>query len=159
MQNHQRRKFLKTSVQIAGVLALGSTTNLFASYHKIKGGKMTKVSEYEAIIKVINFYLEGANKGKSEIAKRAFTQNALMHGTDKDGSVVSGSIDNLYKGLETSGEAKECKTHIDVLYVDESIASVRVIMENWHGLNFTDLHQLFKSNGEWKIVSKVYQAH
>lgn len=49
MQNYSRRKFLKTSVQIAGVLALGGTTHCFADYHKIKGEKMTKVSEYEAI--------------------------------------------------------------------------------------------------------------
>ncbi len=120
---------------------------------------MTKISEYEAIIKVINFYLEGANRGKDEIARQAFAQNATMYGTNKDGSIVSGSIENLYQALKTSGEAKDCKTHIDVLYIDESIASVRVIMENWHGLNFTDLHQLFKSNGEWKIVSKIYHTH
>ena len=158
-KNLKRRGFLKTSVKIAGVLAFGSTPNCFASYNKIKGEKMTKISEYEAIIQVIQTYLEGSNQGKSEIAKQPFAKDAIMQGTNKDGSLVSGSIENLYKVLDESGEAKDTKSRIDVLYVDESIASVRVIIENWHGLNFTDLHQLFKSNGKWKIVAKAYHTY
>ncbi|TLD85607.1 nuclear transport factor 2 family protein [Helicobacter sp. MIT 05-5294] len=120
---------------------------------------MTKLSDYEAVINTINFYTTGAIKGKREIAEKAFTKDATMYGANKDGSTASGSIKNLYKGLETSGEAKECESHIDVLYINKNIASVRVVMEDWHGLNFTDLHQLFKINGEWKIVSKTYQAY
>ncbi|RDU59003.1 nuclear transport factor 2 family protein [Helicobacter sp. MIT 14-3879] len=120
---------------------------------------MTNISEYEAIIEVINTYLKGANSGKSELMKPAFANNAIMQGTNKDGSIVSGSIENLYKVIDESGEAKGAKSHIDVLYIGESIASVRVMIENWHGLHFTDLHQLFKSNGQWKIVAKAYHTH
>ncbi|WP_416824963.1 nuclear transport factor 2 family protein, partial [Helicobacter ganmani] len=54
---------------------------------------MTKISEYEAIIQVIQTYLEGSNQGKSEIVKQAFAKDAIMQGTNKDGSLVSGSIE------------------------------------------------------------------
>ena len=47
---------------------------------------------------------------------------------------------------------------IDVLTVERTIAAVRVIEDNWHGYKFTDLLVLNKINGEWKIVSKVYDT-
>ena len=119
---------------------------------------MAQISDYEAIVKVLNLYVLGCNEGKSEIMKPAFAEGAVMYGTDKDGSTVGGSIENLFKGIDASGKTN-AKAHIDVLHVSGTIAIARVIMEGWHGLTFTDLHQLFKSNGEWKIIAKAYYTH
>ena len=33
---------------------------------------------------------------------------------------------------------------------------IEVIEDNWHGYKFTDILNLNKINGEWKIVAKVY---
>lgn len=119
---------------------------------------MIKIDDYEAIIKVINTYLIGANAGKSDLMRAAFAEGAIMQGTNKDGSVVSGGIENLFKVIDESG-ATNSKSHIDVLCISGNIASVRVVIEGWHGLNFIDLHQLFKVEGEWKIVAKAYHAY
>ncbi len=35
-------------------------------------------------------------------------------------------------------------------------ATVRVVLENWHGLSFTDFHSLVKIDGQWTIVAKIF---
>ena len=35
---------------------------------------------------------------------------------------------------------------------------VQVIEDNWHGYKFTDILNLNKINGEWKIVAKIYDT-
>ncbi|WP_273212984.1 nuclear transport factor 2 family protein [Helicobacter rodentium] len=119
---------------------------------------MVTINDYEAITEAINTYLAGSNAGKSDLMRAAFAEEAIMQGTNKDGSVVSGSIENLYKVIDASGKT-ESTAHIDVLHISGNIASVRVVIEGWHGLNFVDLHQLFKQNGKWKIVAKAYHTY
>ena len=35
-------------------------------------------------------------------------------------------------------------------------ATVRVVLEDWHGLSFTDFHSLVKIDGKWIIVAKIF---
>ena len=42
--------------------------------------------------------------------------------------------------------------------LEKTIAVVQVIEDNWHGYKFTDILNLNKINGEWKIVAKVYDT-
>lgn len=47
---------------------------------------------------------------------------------------------------------------IDVISLEKTIATVRVIEDNWHGYKFTDFLIMNKIKGEWKIVAKVYDT-
>ena len=67
---------------------------------------MAQISDYEAIVEALNLYVLGCNEGKSEVMKPSFAEGAVMYGTDKDGSTVGGSIENLFNGVDASGKTK-----------------------------------------------------
>ena len=49
---------------------------------------------------------------------------------------------------------------MDVLFVEETLAAVRVLEEGWGGrIDFTDVLLLLKINGEWKCVAKAYNQN
>ena len=45
-----------------------------------------------------------------------------------------------------------------IIFQELIFAVVQVIEDNWHGYKFTDILNLNKINGEWKIVAKVYDT-
>lgn len=120
--------------------------------------EQVKVSEIEEIITVVTNYTEGCSKGNTAQMRKAFDKGAVMYGY-LNGQLYDGSIDNLYGAVDSLGSDENMKTHIDVLNVEGTAASVRVTLENWHGLSFTDYHSLLKINGEWKIVAKVFHQY
>lgn len=117
-----------------------------------------KVSDYEAVSNAVSKYVEGCRTGKSGTMRAAFTENALMYGY-LNGQLYNGSIDALYAAVDQFGPAPESQTRIDVLSIESTAATVRVILEGWHGIAFTDFHELLKIDGEWKIVAKVFHQY
>ena len=107
--------------------------------------KECNLKDYEEIMRVVNLYVEGGNKNSS-IMKPAFHENATINGAP---------IQNLYDAVDEAGETSS-KARIDILDVVNNIACVRVVMEDWHGANYVDFHQLLKTKDGWKIVSKIY---
>ena len=43
--------------------------------------------------------------------------------------------------------------------VVDTIATVRLELNNWAGSRYTDLFTLLKVDGEWKIMNKVFHLH
>lgn len=122
--------------------------------------RRTTTKDYAEIAAVVQKYIEGCNEGKSAVMKPAFDGGAVMYGTKADGSVeASGSIENLYGIVDSVGADNGGSARIDILDTTECTAVARVIIENWHGLTFTDYHSLMKIGDEWKIVAKVYHTH
>ena len=111
------------------------------------------VADYEAVLAVVGKYTEGCAAGKSEVMKGAFAQNALMYG------YLNGSIDALYGAVDSLGAAPNARSRVDVLAIEGTAATVRVTLENWHGLCFTDFHSLIKEDGQWKIIAKVFHQY
>ena len=109
----------------------------------------TSIKEYDEILAVLNKYVEGGNNN-SQLLKPLFHKNALMN--DKP-------IQNLYDAIDQAGIEKNAKAKIDILDVSGNIATARVVLENWHGKNFIDFHQLMKTDDGWKIVSKIYSQY
>ena len=71
----------------------------------------------------------------------------------------NGSIEALYGAVDAFGAAPDTLARVDVLAIEGTAASVRVTLENWHGLSFTDFHNLIKEDGQWKIVAKVFHQY
>jgi hypothetical protein len=44
-------------------------------------------------------------------------------------------------------------------YHFETVAMVRLKLDNWTGHRFTDLFTMLKVDGEWKIMKKVFHLH
>lgn len=114
-----------------------------------------KNSELNEIIGVVTNYTEGCKKGDTSMMRKAFDKGAVMYGY-LNGQLYDGSIENLYAAVDAMGADENTITHIDILNVEGSVATVRVTLENWHGLAFTDYHSLLKIDGEWKIAAKVF---
>lgn len=113
--------------------------------------------EYDAIVKVLDIYCrEGGVAGNVEGIKKAFHKNAVMNGSGKDGYVF-GPIQNLYDLYAKVGGDANVICHVDVLDIVGNTAVARIVIKNWHGMDFVDFHELIKENGEWKIIAKIYQ--
>lgn len=102
-----------------------------------------KVSDYEEVLATVAKYTDACKEGKSEIMKPAFTENALMYGY-LNGDYYNGSIEALYGAVDSFGSAPDAKARVDVLSIEGTAATVRVTLEDWHGLAFTDFHNLIK---------------
>ncbi len=55
----------------------------------------------------------------------------------------------------------EGKTLVDDASIDliDTVATVRLELDNWTGSRYTDLFTLLKVDGAWKIMNKVFHLH
>lgn len=118
-----------------------------------------EIKEYEAVAKAAEMFVKSVAEGNSEYAKRLFTTDAVLFGI-LDNNLEHGSIEQFYNNVDTVSAGNNFKARIDVLAVEETVAVVRVLEENWGGrIDFTDFLLLLKLNGEWKCVAKAYNQN
>lgn len=113
------------------------------------------IKDYQEIKDVVMLYVNGCATGDVELAKKAFHKGAIMYGY-LNGGLCAGSIDALYAAISQLGAAPETKYEVDVIEVVGTAATVRVVLEDWHGLGFTDFHSLVKMDDKWEIVAKIF---
>lgn len=113
------------------------------------------IKDYQEIKDVVMKYVDGCVTGDVELARKAFHKDAVMYGY-LNGELSAGSIGNLYAAIGQLGAAAEARAEVDVMEVVGTVATVRVVLENWHGFSFTDFHSLVKIDGKWTIVAKVF---
>ncbi len=118
----------------------------------------TKVSEYDAIAKVIQVYIDGAKSGSGDDMKPAFHTDATIFGY-VGADLFAGPIQLLFDWNDDNGPATELEDRIASIDVTGTVATVRLELENWTGFRFTDLFTLLKVDGHWKIMNKVFHAH
>lgn len=118
----------------------------------------TDINDYEAISILIQHYINGAISGKGSEMKPAFHHNATWFGYVGT-NLVAGPIQGLFDWNDSNGAAKDLVYRISKMEIVGSIASVRLELDNWTGHRFTDLFNLLKVNGEWKIMNKVFHLH
>lgn len=106
---------------------------------------MGKTSDnYHQIEKVIADYVEGGN-GNVELLKSVFLPTAIINGSP---------IEELYKIVETRGQTHSTG-RIEMLDIQNGVASARVIIEDWHDTDFIEFFHLIKTRQGWKISSKT----
>ncbi|MDH3598220.1 MAG: nuclear transport factor 2 family protein [Candidatus Tectomicrobia bacterium] len=118
----------------------------------------TNISEYEAIAKVVEHYLDGAKSGRGDDMKPAFHSDATIFGY-VGADLFAGPIQQLFAWTDENGPATGLQAQIASIDLIESVATVRLELDNWTGNRFTDLFTLLKVNGEWKIMNKVFHLH
>lgn len=117
-----------------------------------------RVTDYDAIISTIEIYQQTAISGDGAKMKTAFYDDAIMHGYIGP-DFVGGPIQVLFDWANDNAGGENIKVRIANVDIVGTAALVRVETENWVGLNFTDFLSLLKTDGEWKISSKVYHTH
>lgn len=117
------------------------------------------LSDYDGVAKALQYYIDGAIAGDSNIMKLGIHEDATMFGYFKGVGLMDGPIENLYNFADDAGKAKDLKSRIDILDITETIATARITIENWNGVNFTDYMNLLKIDGEWKLINKIFHHH
>ena len=118
----------------------------------------TVASEHDAITKTIQHYIDGAKSGKGDDMKPAFHEDATIFGYAGD-DLFAGPIEKLFAWNDENGPATGLEARIAGIDVADTVATVRLELENWTGSRFTDLFTLLKVDGEWKIMNKVFHIH
>ena len=85
----------------------------------------------------------------------AFHEDATIFGyvgTDH----FAGPIKQLFDWNDANGPAEELQARIGSIDLVDTVATVRVELENWTGYRFTDLFTLRKVDGKGRITNKVF---
>ncbi len=117
-----------------------------------------KPSDYDEIAKVVDLYLEGAKSGKGEEMRAAFHRDATIFGY-VGSEFFAGPIQKLFRWNDENGPATALEARIANIDLADSVATVRLELDNWTGHRFTDLFTLLKVDGQWKIMNKVFHLH
>ena len=118
----------------------------------------TNLSEYDAITKTVQNYINGGKTGNTAEMKLAFHPGATIFGYIGP-DLFAGPIQQLFDWNDQNGPAKDLQGRITSIDLIESVATVRLELDNWSGHRFTDLFTLLKVDGEWKIMNKVFHLH
>ncbi|MFH6959130.1 nuclear transport factor 2 family protein [Flavobacterium aquidurense] len=116
-----------------------------------------KMNDTEAILAVIDTYIEGLRTGRVDLLKKCFHKDATMYGYSVENKITEGSVDHLYDLIAKHGALAKVTSKNSVLHQTSNTASVLAELKTTalHE-NSTDYLSLMKINGEWKIISKVY---
>jgi hypothetical protein len=118
----------------------------------------SSLSEREAIVRTVQRYIDGGKSGRGDDMKPAFHKDATIFGYIGN-ELFGGPIKLLFDWNDQNGPATELKAEIASIDIIETIANVRLELDNWTGHRFTDLFTLLKVDGEWKIMNKVFYLH
>ena len=125
---------------------------------KMLNNAATNLSEYDAIVKTVQHYINGAKSGRGADMKPAFHPDATIFGYI-GADLIAGPIQQLFDWNDQNGPAKELQSRITSIDLTGTVATVRLELDNWTGHRFTDLFTLLKVEGEWKIINKVFHLH
>ena len=116
------------------------------------------LSDYDAISKVVQIYIDAGRSGKGEDMKPAFHPLATIVGYAGP-DLTASPIQRLFDWNDQNGPATELEGRIASIDIVGSAATVRLELDNWTGHRFTDFFTLVKIDGEWKIINKVFYLH
>ena len=118
----------------------------------------TNVSEYDEITKIVQHYIDGAKSSRGDDMKPAFHKDATIFGYAGP-DLFAGPIQRLFDWADDSDPATRLQARITSMDVVDSVATVRLELDNWNGSRYTDMFTLLKVDGEWKIMNKVFHLH
>lgn len=117
------------------------------------------IEEYMAVEQAAMKFVRSVAEGNSRYARELFVDGAVLYGY-LDGKLEHGSIGQFYDNVDTVGADEGFRARVDVVDVEETLAVVRVLEENWGGrIDFTDYLLMVKMDGEWKCVAKAYNQN
>ncbi len=118
----------------------------------------TNVSEYDAIAKVVQHYIDGAKSGRGDDMKPAFHKDATIFGY-VGADLFAGPIQQIFAWTDENDPATGLQARITSIDLIDTVATVRLELDNWNGHRYTDLFTLLKVDGEWKIMNKIFHLH
>ena len=118
----------------------------------------TKLNDYDAITSAVQHYIDGARSGKGDDMKPGFHKDATIFGYVGE-DLFAGPIQQLFDFNDENGPAKDLQARIATIDIVDTVATVRLELDNWTGHRFTDFFTLLKVDGDWRIMNKVFHLH
>ena len=103
----------------------------------------TSLSEYDAITRTVQHYIDGAKSGKGGDMKPAFHKDATIFGY-AGADLFAGPIQKLFDWNEENGAAMELEARIVGIDLAGTVANVRLELNKWTDHRYTDLFTLLK---------------
>lgn len=125
---------------------------------KVTGNAAANLSEYDAITRTVQHYINGGRSGRGADMKPAFHPDATIFGY-VGADLFAGPIQQLFDWNDQNGPATELQARIASIDIIGTVATVRLELDNWTGHRFTDLFTLLNVEGEWTIINKVFYLH
>ena len=117
------------------------------------------IEEYKAVEEAAAKFVRSVAEGDSRYARELFIDEAVLFGY-LDGELEHGSIEQFYRNVDSVGGDAGFRARIDVVDVEETVAVVRVLEEQWGGrIDFTDYLLMMKIDGKWRCVAKAYNQN
>ncbi|MBT5432521.1 MAG: nuclear transport factor 2 family protein [Alphaproteobacteria bacterium] len=116
------------------------------------------MDDYDAIAQTVQHYIDGARAGSGKVMSQAFHDNAWIMGYGAD-ALFAAPIQELFDRVDQSGPAPETRANIVAIDIGETVATVRLELDEWAGRRFTDMFTLLKLDGKWTIMNKVFHLH
>ena len=117
------------------------------------------IEEYRAVEEAAAKFVRSVAEGDSRYACELFIDEAVLFGY-LDGKLEHGSIEQFYRNVDSVGGDAGFRARIDVVDIEETVAVVRVLEEQWGGrIDFTDYLLMMKMDGRWRCVAKAYNQN
>ncbi|MEM8526244.1 MAG: nuclear transport factor 2 family protein [Bacteroidota bacterium] len=113
-----------------------------------------QISEYEAVAKTVNYYLEGGTNSDKETLMKAFHEDADVRFVDDKGEYKSIKASEFFGGMKP-GPKSNRKTRIANINITGHAANAHLVIES-EDFEFNDYMTLLKIDGEWKIIMKIF---
>lgn len=117
------------------------------------------IEEYRTVEEAAAKFVRSVAEGDSRYARELFIDEAVLFGY-LDGKLEHGSIEQFYRNVDSVGGDAGFRARIDVVDIEETVAVVRVLEEQWGGrIDFTDYLLMMKMDGRWRCVAKAYNQN
>lgn len=115
-------------------------------------------NEAEAVRIPLNDYLQGHITGNPEFVRKAFRQDTRTTAF-REGKFLNWDLEEFltrFDGKPAKDEGKR-KRRIESIDISGSAATAKIFLE-YPTIKFVDYMSLLKTDGEWKIVNKIFHA-
>jgi hypothetical protein len=121
---------------------------------------MLMIDDYDAIVKVIQLYIDGAGKGDIKLMRRAFHPEARLFG-EADGERYDIGMEEYFKLSAESPLNNGGRYRARIVSVEQFGPAAAVVLAEdgcWGAVSFVDVFSLNRITDGWKIVNKTF-AH
>jgi ketosteroid isomerase-like protein len=112
-----------------------------------------RTDDYDAIVRVVQLYIDGFNDNDIDKFKEAFDEDAWMFYINADGSLYKNLISKSFEGWSTPPSSGVVGRIISVTQTGD-VAAVQLSFDSDKSGGWIDFHNLLRINGVWKITNK-----
>ncbi|MEM8562514.1 MAG: nuclear transport factor 2 family protein [Pseudomonadota bacterium] len=123
---------------------------------------MADSEQTDAVKAVIAAYVEACRTGDVEKLQAQFHPQAAMNGF-LAGNLLTGTPDPFFEAVASNPAPVDTgavyQTEISDIVIGNNIATGTLTERGFMGMDFVNQFQLLQSEGQWKIVAKLFESN